>query len=364
MMIHHSLYKPLIHRFFFTLISALVLFFTLGCNPRVLSDTDDTQPELPVPPDSSNPEGSMHGLVLYVAADGRDSNPGTAPEEPLASVSRALSLIKASYRQGNWQPGQSAVIRISGTLSAQGSFGANKSMIDISGAGNYPPLILEGDPLTGGVLNAGRTLTNQGRVLYIANNKVTLGSNLTLTGGNELWGGAVLIGAPGTPSEGEFLMNGGEISGNFGYAGSAVMVYKGSFEMTGGTIKNNYNEPGGTSAGIGGGVCVESYTVFTLSGGTISANGGNNTASGGGVAVNGLARFIMTGGEISANTVSDQGGGVSVSPYGEFEMSGGNITGNTAGSKGGGVYAATAFSAQFIQTGGIISGNLPGDIAY
>ncbi|MFP3089399.1 hypothetical protein LQZ21_03640 [Treponema sp. TIM-1] len=246
---------------------------------------------------------------------------------------------------------------ISGTITASGSFGSNKSMVDVSGAGNYPPIILKGDPVQKGVLNAARSVANEGRALYVANNKVTLGDNLTLTGGYTVWGGGVLVGTAGSASEGEFVMAGGEISGNTAQNGGGVMVYKGSMTMTGGIIQNNVNTDYSNASGAGGGVYVNDYTTFTLSGGTISGNGGVKTDSGGGVYINGRGLFTMTSGDILNNTSQQQGGGVQVAPYGEFTMSGGTISGNTSAEKGG-VYVSQ-YGAVFNQTGGTISGNTP-----
>jgi hypothetical protein len=235
-------------------------------------------------------------------------------------------------------------------------------MVDVSGTGNYPPVILKGDPVKGGVLNAGRSPGSNGRVLYIANNKVTLGDKLTLTGGRMLYGGAVCVGTPGSPSAGEFVMTGGEISGNAGGSGGGVMVYMGSMTMTGGTIQNNSNDFN-HNGGDGGGVYLNELTAFTMSGGIIKNNGGAATKNGGGVLTDGRARFVMTGGEILGNTSTDYGGGVRVSPYGDFTLSHGTISGNKTGKDGGGgVSVSSSFFAVFTRNGGTVGGNTPNDI--
>jgi hypothetical protein len=276
----------------------------------------------------------------------------------MASVRAALARIKSVYKSGKWPAGKSAVIVIRGTLTGSGSFGSNQAMIDISGAGNYPPIILEGDPVTGGVLNANRNKDNQGRVLYIANNQVALGNNLILTGGYTLWGGAVCVGTPGSPSEGEFIMAGGEISGNTAGLGGAVLMYKGSMTMSGGIIKNNTNTDYSKVMGSGGGIYLAEYTSLTMSGGTIRDNGGAKTDNGGGVKVEGTAQFTMTGGEILNNTSNIHGGGVHVAAYGTFTLSSGIISGNKTGTSGGGIYLSP-YGVAFTQSGGTISGNTP-----
>jgi hypothetical protein len=272
-------------------------------------------------------------------------------------VPAALTHIRTLYRGGKWPSGKSAVIVVSGTLTGSGAFGSNKAMVDISGTGNYPPIILEGDPTRQGVLDAKATAANDGRVLYIANNRVTLGSGLTLTGGHTLWGGAVLVGTNGSASEGEFIMAGGEISGNKAQNGGGVMVYKGSMTMTGGIITNNTNTDTSNVLGTGGGVYIYEDTIFTMSNGTISGNGGNKTEKGGGVLIEGHGLFTMNGGEILNNTSVQEGGGVYITGYGTFTMTNGTVSGNQSAVDGG--VGKSPFGAKFIQTGGTVSGNTP-----
>ncbi|MDR1211511.1 MAG: hypothetical protein LBK40_04685, partial [Spirochaetaceae bacterium] len=150
-----------------------------GCGETPFSSQDSAAPVSPKPssPDSPSSPGSLPvnpgsagRIAWYVSAGGDDSGAGTDPEQPLASVQAALARIRSQYRNENWPAGKSAVIVIRGTITGSGSFGPNESMVDISGAGNYPPIILEGDPVSGGVLNANRSRNREGRVLYIGNN--------------------------------------------------------------------------------------------------------------------------------------------------------------------------------------------------
>jgi hypothetical protein len=230
-------------------------------------------------------------------------------------------------------------------------------MVEIYGTGNYPHIILKGDSVSGGILDANRTATN-GRVLYIAQNKVTLGPGLVLTGGRMLWGGAVCVGINGEPSSaGEFIVDGGEMRGNNAGSGGAVMVYRGVMRMISGVIKNNYNNFNNNQAD-GGGVYMNEYTTLFMSGGTISDNGSTpKTNKGGGIFIEGMAVLNMTGGEILRNTSVETGGGVYVTGYGTFNMSDGTISGNTS-AEGGGV-GVSQYSAVFNKTGGTISGNTP-----
>jgi hypothetical protein len=285
--------------------------------------------------------------VWYVSQSGSNANNGSGANAPLTSLANALSLIKAAYKSGAWKAGKSAVIVISGTISG---IGTSNGLIDISGPIAYPPIILRGDPVRGGILDAG----GKKRVLYINNgNTVTIDTGLTLTGGDALKGGAVFV-----YDHSRFVMNGGTITGNIADNGGAISVdYYSSVEISGGIISGNKIRQQGNGAGI----YVDYESAVTMTDGKIENNGDADTKFGGGVFINGHGTFIQQGGEISGNTANDQGGGVKAGPFGIFEHTGGSITGNTAKS-GGGVYAATALSGKYTHTGGTVGSNTPDDV--
>jgi hypothetical protein len=347
----------------------LTAFITASCDkllslddkPEDSDQTNQTSPDkqkpgqTQPPKNPSSPPGQVN-LTLYVSQNGSDAASGTSPSEPLATVRAALSAISKLYRGGKWPAGESAVIVISGRIT--GSVTGGKSLVEVSGKGNYPPVIFKGDDITGGTLDAGNSGGGDGRVLYVANSKVTLGDKLLLTGGRTLWGGAVCIGTHSNnfDTAGELIIDGAEISGNTGQVGGAVSIYKGSASMTSGLIKNNKNGFA-TGANDGGGIYVNSNTFLLFSGGTIEGNGGAETDTGGGIAIDGNAAALMTGGKIINNNSKDRGGGVYVIPMGKFEMTGGEISGNTSGADGG--VSNGGYGAEFIHTGGTITGNTP-----
>jgi hypothetical protein len=319
---------------------------------------DSGKGDKPETPGTSEPTQTPAVLntTWYVSQSGSDSAAGNSGAAPLATVQAALSKIKSLYRGGNWPVGESAVIVVSGKITATSGSGPVGAMVDVSGAGNYPPVILKGDAATGGILDAGKVSGDGRQVLYIGNNKVTLGDNLVLTGGRSLWGGAVCIGTHGSDSEGEFVMAGGEIRGNSSGSGGGVMIYKGSMSMLGGRITENDNDFHHTG-GSGGGVYMMAYTYFIMSGGEISKNGGVNTNNGGGLFIDGDSKAYLTGGEITGNVSSNKGGGAYV--FGDFTMSGGTISGNTSNT-GGGV-STSQNMGKFNKTGGLVTGNKPND---
>jgi hypothetical protein len=264
---------------------------------------------------------------FYVSQTGSDTTGDGSAASPFATVGRALELLKTANRT----QADTFTIIISGTIT--GDTGTANGMIDISGDG-YPKIVLrgKGSGADAGVIDA----TGKGkRVLYIFGTsavpqKVTLGDNLTLTGGSASEGGGVYV------YRGTFTMSGGFIQGNSG-DGVYLSFSATFFTMSGGVIQGNTASSSSSSRGYG--VRVATYGSFTMSGGFIQGN------SGGGVYVSGnTSSFTMSGGFIQGNS----GRGVYVS--GDFTMSGNAvIKGNTASSSsgnsyGGGVYVSGSFT--------------------
>lgn len=114
----------------------------------------------------------------------------------------------------------------------------------------------------------------------------------------------------------------------------------GDFIMYGGEISGNRIDISAHSAAAGDGAGVESQqSDFTMYGGKITNNhvikGSNN--EGGGVNMHTGGTFTMYGGEISGNACSDTGGGV-ISAATYLKLYGGTISNNTADKRGGGVF--------------------------
>lgn len=114
----------------------------------------------------------------------------------------------------------------------------------------------------------------------------------------------------------------------------------GDFIMYGGEISGNRIDISAHSAAAGDGAGVESQlSDFTMYGGKITnnhvINGSNN--EGGGVNMHTGGTFTMYGGEISGNACSDTGGGV-ISAGAYLKLYGGTISNNTADKRGGGVF--------------------------
>jgi len=196
-----------------------------------------------------------------------------------------------------------------------------------------------------------RTITlNRSGSMFVVNSGVTLTleENITLVGRSSNSDSLVII------SGGKLIMNNGSnITGNEGgssdnnYNGGGIYVTSnGDFTMNGGQISGNSIPYGGNN---GGGIYVNNGT-FTMNNGEIS---GNTSRSGNGIYVNSNGTFIMNDGKISGNNSYSSGGGGGVYIVGSFTMNGGEISGNTTTYNGGGVYVSGTFN----MNGGKISNN-------
>lgn len=130
----------------------------------------------------------------------------------------------------------------------------------------------------------------------------------------------------------------------------------GDFIMYGGEISGNSIDISAHSAAAGDGAGVEAQqSDFTMYGGKITnnhvINGSNN--EGGGVNMHTGGNITMYGGEISGNACSDTGGGV-ISAGAYLKLYGGTISNNTADKRGGGVFTNMTLT---ISDGITITGN-------
>jgi hypothetical protein len=334
------------------------------------------------------------GKAWFVANYGIDTpGNGLSSETPFKTVNKALAEIAIDHGDGS--PLTRADIVVIGTPDDR------RTILIDNTANIYPPITLRGlSPTQQGILTADKdgwtnptlpfaaaSVANAYRVMEITTGaKVTLGNDLTITGGGQRaeveYGAGVYVHDNGIDFP--FIMNGGTITGNRAYKGlsgtgggvyvryTSAMIMNGgiisdnssyrtggvaatnesTFTMTGGVITNNDS----VQAGAGVRVAGTTVSTFTMSGGVISANKATEGYSGG-VYVGGSGRFIMSGGTVSGNT-SPGSGGVWLNGNGIFVMDGGTISGNIAPLYGGGI--GLVDTASFTMNGGIISGNTAG----
>jgi hypothetical protein len=152
---------------------------------------------------------------------------------------------------------------------------------------NANATLILGDSLMPGTLTlrGNAALLNGALIKIETSTTLIMNDKVTLTGNTHpvLSGGAVVV------DGGEFIMNGGTITGNASsYSGGGVSVNSGTFEMHGGTITGN------ATLLYGGGVFIDTG-IFEMKGGNIA---GNSAIIGHGVCVD-SGNFSWTGGSIS-----------------------------------------------------------------
>ena len=176
----------------------------------------------------------------------------------------------------------------------------------------------------------------------------------TITHSADVYGRGVRLGD--SSSTGNFIMYGGEISGNRidisankngAGDGAGVESQRSDFTMYGGKITNNHVIE--SSNNEGGGVNMHTGGTFTMYGGEISNNVCPDT--GGGV-ISAAAYLKLYGGTISNNTADKRGGGVFTNMT-LIISDGITITGNKS-EKGGGIYI---YEEDVTINGGNITGN-------
>ena len=244
--------------YYFAFILVLVFF---SCNNP--SNTSN-------PSDFSGPMGTM----FYVDEYGSDSNKGTSPETAVATLNKALSLIRTAYADTTYpwpdkdtNP-ETAHIFISGRITEDSFEPSSHGMVFIyqfyfPGGELYPPIELGGLSVEKpGIIDA----QGKKRVLYMGYNKVTLTHFLTLTGGVSSYGAGVFA-----EDHCNFTMDGGSIEYNTASeSGGGVYIGGSNFTMKNGNISNN-------TASAGGGVITGSdiysgRSVFNMEGGSIVNN--------------------------------------------------------------------------------------------
>ena len=283
--------------------------------------------------------------TFYVSNSGKDSNAGTY-FAPFATMQKAVETING-INDGTSPYTIYVMNDITGTDSDFTD--DNKALINVvPGENKSLNLKICGFGNEKSKINAGRNVSQTGRVMYIGKNANVTLQNLKLTGGylSDTKGGGIY-------SEGTCSLSSCTISENTADEGAGVCVQDGTF-----TMENNSLISKNTSGGNGGGIFADGSSI-TINGGSISENIFlNNRSGGGGIYLTGTARLTMTGGKISGNhpkgeTSSDTfGGGVYISGESSiFTMTGGEISGNSA-YYGGGV----AIIGTFSMSGGTIGG--------
>ena len=152
----------------------------------------------------------------------------------------------------------------------------------------------------------------------------------TITGGNSIRGGGVIVDAGAT-----FNLNSGAIKGNKAKEYGGGVYALGKLIMTGGSIEENEAYDMAAIICGGGGVHAQPGAVLEIKGGSISRN--KSSLDGGGIYT--FQSLEMTGGVIEGNEAGESGGGIYVaSNCTKISLSNATVSGNTAGDSGGGIH--------------------------
>ena len=165
------------------------------------------------------------------------------------------------------------------------------------------------------------------------------GSNMGAKGGGTIY--------LGNASATVILFRGSIVGGSGKYGGN-VYVNPGQFIMNGGTVS------GGTSTASGGNIALENAATFILNGGTVT--GGVTNGKGGNLSLYGgskTALLEMNGGSILGGTAVS-GGNLRAGQGGKIVIAGGTVSGGTASTEGANIF--TESTGTYTITGGTVEG--------
>ena len=306
--------------------------------------------------------------TVYVSKNGDVFNLGTF-FEPVKTIQQAVDKVIAMHEvtastEGN--PYKILLLSDIYTPSDDSFENINNAFVNIDPSSDSEnPLYLTISKCGEGnaTINANRTDSNTGRVMYIGENANVTLKNLTLKGG-------ALLGenGGGIYSKGNCKLNSCTISGNTAKVlsgsvkGGGVYIESGSFKMEGCTISGNTAGSETASANaFGGGIYGANGTKIDMNDTTIFGNkvASVNDVEGAGVYLSGAELTMQENSKISGNScvfeepASSYGGGVYINNSSTFTMTCGEISENSA-KYGGGVYVS---GGKFIMNGGSISNN-------
>lgn len=308
--------------------------------------------------------------TVYVSNDGNDSNLGTF-FEPVKTIQNAVNkVIAMNVVTNSSEENPYKILLLSDIISDDSFESNNNALVNIDPPSpSEPPLYLTISKCGDGnaTINANRTNTNTGRVMYIGENANVTLKNLTIKGG-------YLLGANGGGiySKGNCKLNSCTISGNTAKVlsgsvkGGGVYIERGSFTMESCTISGNTagsetSDAYANANAYGGGIFGANGTKIYMNDTTIFGNkvASVNDVEGAGVYLSGAELTMQENSKISGNScvfeehASSYGGGVYINNSSKFTMTCGEISENSA-KYGGGVYVS---GGKFIMNGGSISNN-------
>ena len=238
---------------------------------------------------------------VFVSAGGNDSNFGVS-SSPFKSLQAAVNAIDAA-NDGTSSYTIKVMDNVDDSSSSSYDTSNNSALINIAPTKALNITIKSSADNTQRTINAGRTSSNTGRVMYVGTNATVTIQNLVLTGGNIAEsGGGVFVGG------GNFIINGGEISNNIS-------------TISGGGVYVSDQATNQVEVTINGTKINQNSIVYTN-------NPSTNVIYGGAAFAVNSAQVVLTingGSEIKDNTISVDKGGYTVRGVG-LSLSSANAT--------------------------------------
>ena len=228
---------------------------------------------------------------------------------------------------------------------------------------------MDGGTIQNNTADTANSDTSSPAVLLFGNSSFEMNGG-TISGNEGQCGTAVYLTGSSENSKAHFVMNGGSLQNNVSKryttnstpTGAVFVKYSAEFLMYGGEISGN------TTLGNGGGVAVfdelpteEHGTTFKMYGGTIAGNraSGGGQSSGGGIYS--FSNDVYLYGGLIQDNAAYQGGGVysegNANVYTTLHLQEALITGNTAKQGGGLWFCPTGNAELYMTNGAVIYGN-------
>jgi hypothetical protein len=375
--------KSFLFLFWFGIVSANMVFATGGGQPA------PSAPYTPSEPQQAQSAAQNNATAYYVSAAGDNNNDGLSESSPFKMLRKALSEMETNrnirtvivigtlddYSEGTGANNNLGVFSVAcraglTNVTIKGKDDdavlmstVTKSVITVMGVNvRFENItITGGNGLAGGgiIVAAGSyreqlKFTADGDIIRGSDKvhwfdaSVTLGPGAVVTGNrSQSNGGGISVG-PMNEADKEFKgasvrIEGGIIENNEAaqLGGGIFLLENAGFSMTSGEIRNN------TAVQGGGLFFAFSDSKNAIDGGSISGNratGLRNDSLGGGVFIL-SGTLTMNDGSITENSADTGGGGVTVFERATFRLTSGSITKNEAIVYGGGIFIAANATA-------------------
>ena len=263
--------------------------------------------------------------------------------------------------------GANAVFTLkSGTIANNKVSGQFDASVRVTNGAHFK---MDGGTIQNNTADTANSDTSSPAVLLLGNSYFEMNGG-TISGNEGQCGTAVYLTGSSETSKAHFVMNGGSLQNNVSKryttnstpTGAVFVKYSAEFLMYGGEISGN------TTLGNGGGVAVfdelpteEHRTTFKMYGGTIAGNRASGVGQPSGGGIYSFSNNVYLYGGLIQDNAAYQGGGVysegNANVYTTLHLQDALITGNTAKQGGGLWFCPTGNAELYMTNGAVIYGN-------